>query len=147
MTRWFGAAAMLLIAGPAVAADVATCTLGADKKTVTVTASNPYSKVMACEVNCDMAIPGGIATVVCVKPVPVGAKDFVMCTEVAKGDKTYTRVKETEANCPDPSAPPAAGKAESKDKDDDDDDDAKADEKMQKLIKQGQDVIERQKQK
>ena len=45
MTRWFGAAAMMLIAGPAFAADVATCTLGADKKTVTVTVSNPYSKV------------------------------------------------------------------------------------------------------
>ena len=68
---------------------------------------------------------------------------------VAKGDRTYTRVKGTEANCPDPSAPPAASKAESKDKDDDDDDDddAKADEKMQKLIKQGQEFIERQKQK
>jgi hypothetical protein len=53
---------------PAFAADVAPCTLSTDKKTVTVTASNPYSKVMACEVNCDMAIPNGIATVVCVKP-------------------------------------------------------------------------------
>ena len=147
MTRWFGAAAMLLIAGPACAADVATCTLGADKRTVTVTASNPYSKVMACEVNCDMAIPGGIATVVCVKPVPVGAKDFVMCSEVAKGDRVYARVKETEANCPDPSAPPAGSKAESKEKDDDDDDDAKADERMQKLIKQGQDFIQQQKRK
>jgi hypothetical protein len=49
---------------PAFAADVAPCTLSTDKKTVTVTASNPYSKVMACEVNCDMAIPNGIATVV-----------------------------------------------------------------------------------
>jgi hypothetical protein len=52
----------------AFAADVATFTLSTGKKTVTVTASNPYSKVMACEVNCDMAIPNGIATVVCVKP-------------------------------------------------------------------------------
>jgi len=148
MKIWFGAAALMLAAGPAFAAGVATCTLGADKKTVTVTASNPYSKVMACEVNCDMAIPDGIATVVCVKPVPVGAKDFVMCTEVAKGDRTYTRVKETEANCPDPSAPPAASKAETKDKDDDDDDDdAKANEMMQKMLKQGQEFIDRQKQK
>jgi hypothetical protein len=113
-----------------------------------VTASNPYSKVTACEVNCDMAIPGGFATVVCVKPVPVGAKDFVMCTDVAKGDQTYTRVKETEANCPDPSAPPSASKAESKEKDDDgDDEDAKADEMMQKMLKQGQEFLDRQKQK
>ena len=60
MKIWFGAAAVLLAACPAFAADVATCALSADKKTVTVTASNPYSKVMACEVNCDMAIPNGI---------------------------------------------------------------------------------------
>ena len=83
MKHCIGAAAVLLAAGPAVAADVATCSLSADKKTVTVTASNPYSEVMACSVNCHMAIPNGIATVVCVKPVPAGAKDFVMCTEPA----------------------------------------------------------------
>jgi hypothetical protein len=142
MKIWFGAVVALLAAGPAFAAEVATCTLSADKKTVTVTASNPYSQAMACEVNCHMAIPGGIATVVCVKPVPAGAKDFVMCAESDKDGKAYTRVKETEANCPDPSAPPAAAK-----KDDDDDDDAKADAMMQKMIKQGQDFIEKQKRK
>jgi hypothetical protein len=147
--KWFGAAAALLAAYPAFAAGVATCTLGADKKTVTVTASNPYSKVMACEVNCDMAIPDGIATVVCVKPVPVGSRDFVMCTHVAAEGRSYVRVKETEANCPDPSAPPAASKAEPT-KDDangDDDDDAKADEMMKKMLKQGQEFLDRQKQK
>jgi hypothetical protein len=141
MNRWIGAAAVLLAAGPAVAADVATCTLGADKKTVTVTASNPYSQVMACEVNCDMAIPNGIATVVCVKPVPVGARDFVMCSETAAGGKVYTRVKETSVNCPDPAAPPPKAAK------DDDDDDAKADEMQQKMLKQGLEFLERQKQK
>jgi hypothetical protein len=58
-------------------------------------------------------------------------------------------VKETEANCPDPSAPPAATEAEPM-KDDangDDDDDAKADEMMKKMLKQGQDFLDRQKQK
>ena len=140
MKNWIGAAAVLFAVGPAVAAEVATCTLGADKKTVTVTATNPYSQVMACEVNCDMAIPNGIATVVCAKPVPVGARDFVMCNETAAGGKVYTRVKETSANCPDPAAPPKAGK-------DDDDDDAKADEMMQKMMKQGQEFLDRQKQK
>jgi hypothetical protein len=134
------AVAAWVAAGPAFAADVAICTLSADKKTVTVTSSNPYSQVMACEVNCHMAIPNGIATVVCVKPVPVGAKDFVMCSEVAKSG-VYTRVKETSLNCPDPAAPPA--KAEKSD----DDDDAKADEMMQKMMKQGQEMLERMKKK
>lgn len=143
MNRLFGAVAMLVAAGPAFAADVATCTLSADKKTVTVTATNPYAQVMACEVNCDMAIPNGIGTVVCVKPVPVGAKDFVMCTETAAEGHSYTRVKGASLNCPDPSAPPPGSKANK----DDDDDDAKADEMMQKMLKQGQEFLERQKQK
>jgi hypothetical protein len=58
-------------------------------------------------------------------------------------------VKETEANCPDPSAPPAATKAEptNVDADSDDDDDAKANEMMKKMLKQGQDFLDRQKQK
>jgi hypothetical protein len=149
MKKWIGAAAIMVVAFPAFAADVAVCTLSTDKKTVTVTASNPYAQVMACEVNCNMAIPDGFSTVVCVKPVPVGSKDFVMCTHVAAGGHSYVRVKETEANCPDPSAPPAATKAEST-KDDangDDDDDAKANEMMKKMLKQGQDFLDRQKQK
>ena len=149
MQKWFWAAAEMFVAYPAFAANVATCTLGADKKTVTVTASNPYSQTMACEVNCHMDLPGGFATVVCVKPVPVGAKDFVMCTDVSSDGHTYTKVKETEANCPDPTAPPAASKAETKKDDDDgdDDDDAKADAMMKKMLKQGQDFLDRQKRK
>ena len=146
MKRWIGAAAMFFIAGPVFAADVATCTLSADKKTVTVTATNPYPKVMACEVNCDMAVPNGIGTVVCAKPVPVGAKDFVMCTETATDGRSYTRVKGAEVNCPDPSAPPPGSKADTDSKDDDDDD-AKADELMQKMQKQGQEMLDRLKQK
>jgi hypothetical protein len=146
MKRLIGAVAMLVAAGPVFAADVAICTLSPDKKTVTVSATNPYSKIMACEVNCDMAIPDGIATVVCVKPVPVGAKDFVMCTETAGEGHSYTRVKGASLNCPDPSAPPSGSKADADSKDDDDDD-AKADEMMQKMLKQGQEFLERQKQK
>jgi hypothetical protein len=148
MKSWFGAAAMMLAVCPAFAADVATCTLGADKKTVTVTASNPYAQVMACEVNCHMDIPGGFATVVCVKPVPPGSKDFVMCTDVSKDGHAYTRVKEATVNCPDPAAPPAATKADTQVKDDDgdnDDDDAKSDAMMKKMLKQGQDFLDRQK--
>jgi hypothetical protein len=143
----FGAAAMLIVAFPALAADIAVCTLSADKKTVTVTASNPYSQVMACEVNCDMAIPDGISTVVCVKPVPVGSKDFVMCSHVAAEGHSYTKVKGAEVNCPDPSAPPADTKSDSAndDADSDDDDDAKADAMMQKMLKQGQEFLDKQK--
>lgn len=143
MKIWTGAILAALMAGQAYAADVATCTLGADKKTVTVIASNPYSQTMACEVNCDMALPGGIATVVCVKPVPAGARDFVMCTEKADGDHTYTRVKGATVNCPDPSAAPKPAKADNAD----DDDDAKADEMMQKMMKQGQEMLDRMKKK
>src|SRR5256885_7741674 len=113
MKIWLLAVAALVAAGPAFAADVAICTLSADKKTVTVTASNPYSQVMACEVNCHMAIPNGIATVVCVKPVPAGAKDFVMCNEAAGNGQVYTRVKGTSLNLPDPPTPAAEkGKAD-----------------------------------
>ena len=143
MKIWIGAVPALLIAAHAHAADVATCTLGADRKTVTITATNPYSQVMACEVNCDMALSGGIATVVCVKPVPAGARNFVMCTDKAAGDHLYTRVKGTTVNCPDPSAAAKPAKAEQAD----DDDDAKADEMMQKMMKQGQDMLERMKKK
>jgi hypothetical protein len=139
MKSWFGAAAVWLVACPAFAADVATCTLSADKMTVTVTASNPYSQVMACEVNCHMGLPSGFATVVCVKPVPVGSKDLVICTSVVHDGHPYTQVKDTEANCPDPAAPPpaAASKPDTNEKavDDDDDDDDKADQKTQKMMK------------
>ena len=131
---------ILLAACPAFAADVATCTLSADKKTVTVTANNPYAQVMACEVNCHMEIPHGFATVVCAKPVPVGARNFVMCAEADKGGVLYTRVKDTEANCPDPAALAPARK-------DEDDSDADADEMMKNMLKQGQEFLDRQKRK
>jgi hypothetical protein len=145
MKFWIGAVPAIVIAGQAYAGDVATCTLGPDKKTVTVTATNPYSQVMACEVNCDIALAGGIATVVCVKPVPPGAKDFVMCTDKASGDHLYTRVKGATVNCPDPAAPPkGADKAE---KAADDDDDAATEATMQKMMKQGQDMLDRLKKK
>lgn len=139
MERLIGAVAMFVAAGPVFAAEVATCTLGADKKTVTVTATNPYSQVMACEVTCHMAVPNGFGSVVCGKPVPVGAKDWVMCTETS--DHSYTRVKEVSLHCPDPSAPPPASKADSDSKDDDEDD-AKFNEKAQQMIKQGQEMLQ-----
>lgn len=89
-----------------------------------------------------MALAGGIATVVCVKPVPVGAKDFVMCTDKAGGDHLYTRVKGATVNCPDPAAPPKGA-----DKAADDDDDAATEATMQKMMKQGQEMLDRMKKK
>ena len=73
-----------------------------------------------------------------------------MCTHPAAEGHSYTRVKDAEVNCPDPAAPPAASKADPAKDDPDgdgDDDDAKADEMMQKMLKQGQDFLNRQKQK
>jgi hypothetical protein len=78
--------------------------------------------------------------------VPVGARDFVMCTETATDGHLYTRVKSASLNCPDPSAPPPGSKAETDSKDDDDDD-AKAEALMQKMQKQAQEFLGRQKQK
>ena len=107
MQRWFWAAAALLVAYPAFAANVATCTLGADRKTVTVTASDPYAQVMACEVNCHMDLArAAFATVVCVRRCRWGRKRFrdvhgcqpAMATPIR-------RVKDTRGRLPGPVSP------------------------------------------
>jgi hypothetical protein len=88
-----------------------------------------------------MAISNGISTVVCVKPVPVGATDLVMCTEPAEAGHSYTAVKGSEVNCPDPAAaaaPPAKDK-EAADDDGDSDEDSEA--LIKKLQKQGADAL------
>ncbi len=87
------------------AADVkAVCKLAGDKRTVNVAFTNPNPQKMACEVNCDMAIPGGLATVVCVKEVPGHAAALVLCTEVSKIGTNYSGVKGVETSCRDPDA-------------------------------------------
>ena len=87
------------------AADVkAVCKLAADKRTVSVAFTNPNPQKMACEVNCDMAIPGGFGTVVCVKEVPGNATDLVLCTEVSQISANYSGVKGVETSCRDPEA-------------------------------------------
>lgn len=130
---------LVFAASHAFAADNAICKLSDDKKVVTVIASNPYSQVMQCEVNCHMAIPNGISTVVCVKPVAVGAKDQVICTEPLGEGKAYSRLKEASVNCPDPTAaaPPPAKE--------DEDDDAEAEALMKKMQEQGVDMLKRMK--
>lgn len=89
-----------------------------DKGTVTVAFTNPESKTMQCEVNCDMAIPNGIGTVVCVKPVPGGAKDLVLCTETKTGTP-YTRVKGQDVNCRDPNGTPVTPEQQKAEEEDD----------------------------
>jgi len=111
-----------MASAPALADVTATCRL--DKGTVTVAFTNPESKIMQCEVNCNMAITNGIGTVVCVKPVPGGAKDLVLCTENGDGPP-YTRIKDQEVNCRDPEGMPVSlEEQKAKEKADDEDSDA-----------------------
>jgi len=131
MRRFACLALFAAIAQPALAADVASCKLSPDRKTVSVIMSNPYSAPMQCEVNCNMTMPGGFGTVVCSKMVPVGTKDQVMCTEDPGPGHVYSAIKASEINCPDPAAPPkpaAAAKETS-----DDEDDAAIDAEMKKM--------------
>lgn len=115
--RCFIFAGVLIAATPAFADVTAICRL--DKGTVTVAFTNPESKTMQCEVNCNMAIANGLGTVVCLKSVPGGAKDLVLCTE--KGDgPLYTRVKDQEVNCRDPSGTPVPLKDEKAEDEDSD---------------------------
>lgn len=124
--------------GSAMAADVtAICRLADDKRAVSVAFTNPGTKTMQCEVNCDMALPGGFGTVVCVKPVPGGAKDQVLCTEVSKGSAAWVRVRGYEVNCRDPEGTPVTPADE---KSDEEEDEAM----IRKLQKQGQDFIDQQ---
>ncbi len=131
---------LLCSAGSSVAADVtAVCKLADDKRTVTIAFTNPLGKTMQCDANCDMALPGGFGTVACAKPVPGGAKDQVLCTEMNKEGAAWVRVRGTEVNCRDPNGTPVTP-ADEKAEDDE------ADEMIKKLQKQGQDFIERQRQ-
>lgn len=137
MNKFIVAGFLMCSAGSAIAADVtAICKLADDKRTVTIAFTNPESKVMQCEVNCDMALPGGFGTVACAKPVPGGAKDQVLCTEVNKEGAAWVRVRGSEVKCRDPNAvvTPADEKAEEEE----------ADVMIKKLQKQGQDFIEQQ---
>lgn len=127
----------LLAVSPAFADVTAICKLADDKRTVTVAFTNPSLQTMACETNCDMAVPNGFGTVSCTKDVPGGAKDMVLCTVTKESRGEYASVKGVETKCRDPqaSAPVVP------DKDDDEDDEAL----IQRLQKQGQDFLDQQK--
>ena len=102
--KTIGTLIALLAVSPAFADVTAICKLADDKRTVTVAFTNPSSQAMACEANCDMAIPNGFGTVSCSMEVPGGAKDLVLCTETKKAAGDYTRVKGVETSCRDPNA-------------------------------------------
>lgn len=129
---------LVCMTGSALAADVtAICKLADDKRTVTVAFTNPETKTMQCEVNCDMALSGGFGTVVCVKPVPGGAKDQVLCTEVHQGSTAWVRVRGSEVNCRDPNGTPVTSADEKAEEEE-------ADAMIKKLQKQSQDFIDQQ---
>lgn len=129
---------------PAFADVTAVCKLADDKRTVTVAFTNPSSQTMACDANCDMAVPNGFGTVSCSKQVPGGATDLVLCTEVKKGGVEYSRVKGVETNCRDVNAAAApAEQDKDADKDADEDDDAE----MQRIQKQAQELLNQMKKK
>jgi hypothetical protein len=138
MNKFIAAGFLMCSAGSAIAADVtAICKLADDKRTVTIAFTNPEAKTMQCEVNCDMALPGGFGTVACAKPVPGGAKDQVLCTEVNREGAAWVRVRGSEIKCRDPNGTPVTPADEKAEEEE-------ADVMIKKLQKQGQDFIEQQ---
>jgi hypothetical protein len=126
----------VLSAAPVAWAD-ATAVCKLDKDAVTVAFTNPESKTMQCEVNCNMAVKNGIGTVVCVKPVPGGAKDLVMCTEKSDG-AAWSGIKAQEVNCRDLEGTPVTPAEQEKQEKADDE---AADALMKKMQQQGLDML------
>lgn len=109
---------------PAFAADNASCKLSADKKSVSIVATNPYGQVMHCEVNCNLGLAGGFSTAVCAKDVPADAKDLVLCTETADPGHPYTAITGSEIRCSDPTAEVAPSSSQDTDSASDEESDA-----------------------
>ena len=91
--------------GAAQAADIYSCQIAPDKRSVSVLVSNPYAKETHCTVNCHVALTGGgISSISCTKTVPADAKDFVMCTRTSK-DPEYSKLRDAgDADCVKPLA-------------------------------------------
>lgn len=96
MIRLFLIAATTLLLAPIVqAADLHTCKLSDDKRSVTVLVSNPYSQETCCTVNCHVRFPGEgirIDSISCTKTVPAGAKDFELCSRTRDNGGVYVRL-------------------------------------------------------
>ncbi|HEY6025020.1 MAG TPA: hypothetical protein VIV34_12690 [Pseudolabrys sp.] len=122
------ATAAVLFAPIAHAADLHTCRLSDDKRSVTVLVSNPYAQETSCTVNCHIRFPGEgirIDSISCTKTVPAGAKDFELCSRTRDNGGVYVRLDDPgNSECIKPLA-------EQNDEKDDDDD--KMDEHVRKL--------------
>lgn len=122
------ALAGLAFASGAWGADLYTCKISPDRKSVAVLVSNPYAQETHCTVNCHLILPGsGIhsESISCGKTVPAAAKDFELCTR-SRDKGEYLRVdSDSNAEC----VKPLAENTDDAAKDDDDD---KLAEEMQK---------------
>jgi hypothetical protein len=126
---------VLLFAPAAEAADLHACKLSPDRRSVTVTVSNPYAQETHCQVNCHITIPGpGVASISCGRTVPANAKDFVLCTRTRDNNAQYVKLSDDgNSECVKPLAQEDEGS--------DDDDDAT----IKKLQEQGQKILEQMK--
>lgn len=128
------AAALVLLLMPAAhAANLHTCKLSPDRKSVTVMVSNPYAQDTSCTVNCHIAIPGsGVASISCTKEVPANAKDYVLCTRTRDNNAQYVKLDDAgNSEC----VKPLAAEKDSKEADDDDD------KLAQEMLKKSQDML------
>jgi hypothetical protein len=84
-----GAAVSLLSLGPA-AADIFTCRVAADGKSVDAVITNPYKTETSCQVNCQMATtrPGTWFDVSCTKTVAPGGPAVLCSQTYGKGTLT-----------------------------------------------------------
>lgn len=114
------------------------CTLGADGKTVRVTVSHAFKQDAYCTVNCQFATKsaGTSFQVSCTKSVPAGDDSELCVKTYDKG--SLTKMTGGDAECLDPTP------KDSSDKDDADDDDA-AMKDMQKMQREGLDMLRKMK--
>jgi hypothetical protein len=102
------------------AADLHTCKLSADRRSVTVLVRNPYPQETHCTVNCHVTFPGegiNIVSITCAKTVPGGATDFVLCSRTHDNDGMFVKLADARnSEC----VKPLVEQKSDKDEDDDD---------------------------
>src|SRR5262245_22589098 len=79
------------------AADLHTCKLSADPRSVTVLVSKPYQQETHCTVNCHVTFPGegiNIVSITCAKTVPGGVKDFELCSRTRDNNGVFVKLSE-----------------------------------------------------
>jgi hypothetical protein len=109
----------LLVSAPH-AADLHTCKLSADLRSVTVSVTNPYAQETSCTVNCHVAFPAEgikIASISCTKTVPGRAKDFELCARTRDNNAVFVKLADAgNSDC----VKPLAEQKNEKDEDDED---------------------------